>query len=652
MSWDEALFRFAWRLRRGRRYAAAEPERQRAANLADLKTPLTLVARALSGEALDIQEAEHVGGYAGDVIYLPRAVRLAPTPGDNARVYLYRVAYAVTSRRLGFTLPAGAALPADFRAFCTLVAVPPTRQALEAAMPASQVLRQELSALLLRDRPVPEHLDAIGGRLEALRQALLGREADVPAPLSALLWRIVTAAESWDDTALPDLWRQFRHGVQRASRRVPAAPLVLWGQLMPFRAESRPVSPGRPLQRHSASSFPSGTELPGKPKEDVRRVILDQKDIDNDTLIHTFEKIETAEEFSGVTRTPDGADELAHHADALDELDMREVVRTNTPTYSVYRADLRFDDDTGDLESAEPQSGVAFAYDEWDGRAQRYRPAWCTVHVGQPTIPAGADQAAAAIVRKHARTVHEVRLLLDKLRYKRLLRNRQIEGTDIDVDAVVDRYATVRGGQRPDDRLYLAQRRQRRDLVTLLLIDMSASTDAWIEGRRVLDIAIESALVLGEVLSQWGDRVGMAGFYSNTRRDCRFIMLKPFDADWHRSRAALTGLEPTGYTRIGPAVRHGTALLQRQRAAKKLLLLLSDGKPIDYDRYEGRYGIADVRQAIREAHHSRIHTYALAIDVQAKLYLPQMFGSGSFRILPHPAHLVRGLSEVYGQLAR
>ena len=70
---------------------------------------------------------------------------------------------------------------------------------------------------------------------------------------------------------------------------------------------------------------------------------------------------------------------------------------------------------------------------------------------------------------------------------------------------------------------------------------------------------------------------------------------------------------------------------------QKLLLLISDGKPTDYDRYEGRYGIADVRQAMREAHQARIHTYALAVDVQAKHYLPQMFGSGNFQILPHPA---------------
>ena len=444
MSWDEALFRLAWKLKRGRRHAAAEPERQREARLADLKTSLTLVARALSGEALEVQEAEHVGGYAGEVIYLPRTVHLVPTPDDNARVYLYRVAYAVTSRQLAFTVPPS--LPADFRTFHTLVAVPPTRRALESALSASQTLHQEFSTLLLQDRPSPATMDTTAARLEALTQALLGRESAVPEPLFELLRCIVTAARPWDESGLRDLWRQFRHGVRRASRRAPTSPLVLWGQLMPFRAESRPVAAGSSQQRHAASSFPSGTELPGKPKEDVRRVVLDQRDIDKDTLIHTFEKIETAEEFSGVTRTPDGADELAHHADALDELDMREVVRTSIPTHSVYKADLRLSDDTGDFESAEPQSGTAFTYDEWDGRAQRYRPAWCTVYVSQPAAPASADQTAAAILRKHARMVHEVRLLLDKLRHKRLLRNRQTEGTDIDVDAVVDRYATVRGG--------------------------------------------------------------------------------------------------------------------------------------------------------------------------------------------------------------
>ena len=73
--------------------------------LADLRAHLTLVARALSGAPLDIQEAEHAGGFAGDVLYL-RAMSFAEDPEANALAYLYRVAYTVTSRQLGCVLSA------------------------------------------------------------------------------------------------------------------------------------------------------------------------------------------------------------------------------------------------------------------------------------------------------------------------------------------------------------------------------------------------------------------------------------------------------------------------------------------------------------------------------------------------------------------
>ena len=64
----------------------------------------------------------------------------------------------------------------------------------------------------------------------------------------------------------------------------------------------------------------------------------------------------------------------------------------------------------------------------------------------------------------------------------------------------------------------------------------------------------------------------------------------------------------------------------------------------------GYQGIADVRQAIREAGQARIHTYALAVDVQAKLYLPEMFGAGNYQILPHPSYLVHSLAQLYTRL--
>ena len=179
------------------------------------------------------------------------------------------------------------------------------------------------------------------------------------------------------------------------------------GSAHAFRAGFLPVGPGSQRQRLAASSFPSGGELPGKPKEEVRRVVLDQKDIDNDTLVHTFEKIETAEEFGGVTRTPDGADELAHHAEALEELDMREVVRTSIPTLSVYKADLRFEAAAGDLDSTDAQSDIAFTCDEWYGRAQRSRLPGARCTSPSRTFPRALIQTAVGVIRKHARVTHK-----------------------------------------------------------------------------------------------------------------------------------------------------------------------------------------------------------------------------------------------------
>ena len=93
-------------------------------------------------------------------------------------------------------------------------------------------------------------------------------------------------------------------------------------------------------------------------------------------------------------------------------------------------------------------------------------------------------------------------------------------------------------------------------------------------------------------------------------------------------------------------------MLLRSGAKQRLLLLVSDGKPTDLDRYEGRYGIADVRQAVREAEAAAVDTFALAVDAQARLYLPRMFGPSRFAILSSPAHLANAMARVCGGLLR
>ncbi|MCX6187244.1 MAG: NorD protein, partial [Bacteroidetes bacterium] len=82
----------------------------------------------------------------------------------------------------------------------------------------------------------------------------------------------------------------------------------------------------------------------------------------------------------------------------------------------------------------------------------------------------------------------------------------------------------------------------------------------------------------------------------------------------------------------------------------KWVVLISDGKPNDFDRYEGKYGINDVKQALRELHEMQINAYALAIEAEAKYYLPQMFGQNHYQILTTPTALLQSMVKLYEKI--
>ena len=139
-------------------------------------------------------------------------------------------------------------------------------------------------------------------------------------------------------------------------------------------------------------------------------------------------------------------------------------------------------------------------------------------------------------------------------------------------------------------------------------------------------------------------KLSIGAFYSNTRRDCRFLVAKGFEDSSRLGLQRLHGIAPAGYTRIGPAVRHALEVLDRSGARRRLILLLTDAKPTDYDHYEGHYGVEDVRQALREAGEQGVHCLALAVRDKGEAYLTQMFGLHGWMLLPD-VHSFRGVSS-------
>ncbi|MBK6695246.1 MAG: VWA domain-containing protein [Myxococcales bacterium] len=393
----------------------------------------------------------------------------------------------------------------------------------------------------------------------------------------------------------------------------------------------RPGSAASPVQgsEQNADDLPRPTterDAKRRPPPARKRRLTEDEEGEN-PFTHSFEKVHTAEEHKGGNKRADGSDQLDDQLAALDALDPDEVVLSRERTRSVYRSDFVFDGST----EARTDRGPGLCYDEWDSGRRRYLARHCavTVEAARGTTSGGVE-LRRRIASDERRAVGETRARVLRIDAARRWHTRQSDGPDVDLDALVERSAALRAGHDGATRLYVSRRRRGPSLAALLLIDGSLSTDAWVANRRVLDVERDAATIVGLAFEGLIDELAMASFCSFSHEDCRFTPIKAFKESLQKGLERLAALEPRGYTRVGPALRHATRVLERAGAQRRVIVLFSDGKPTDTDRYEGRHGIGDVRQAVREAKERGVDVFALSVDPRSRPLLPRMFGAHSF----------------------
>jgi nitric oxide reductase NorD protein len=368
-------------------------------------------------------------------------------------------------------------------------------------------------------------------------------------------------------------------------------------------------------------------------------------------MIRADEPMESVEDPMGLQRPADQDDDAdaADLADSLSELPEARVVQSPGRPREVLDSD-------GAMVARAPArihhiaEHPGIVYPEWDYRLAAYRQRGAVVR--SSCAASGSGAWVEEVMARHAALVRRVRRRFDGLRPRRLRVGLQADGADLDLSAYVTAFANWRARQSADDRFYTAARPVRRDLAIALLIDVSASTDSWVSGSlRIIDVEKESLIVLLEALDALGDRYAALGFSGEGPGDVRVVTIKHFD---ERSgvdvRRRVAALEPDGYTRAGAAIRHASAVLAREVARHRLLLILSDGKPNDVDQYAGRYGIEDTRQAIAEARMQRLVPYCLTVDREAPAYMPSIFGPRGYAVLRRQDLLPAVLIEVVRRL--
>ena len=292
-------------------------------------------------------------------------------------------------------------------------------------------------------------------------------------------------------------------------------------------------------------------------------------------------------------------------------------------------------------------------YPEWDCNASTYRELGAVVRQLAPAE--GSTTWADHVLDEHPALVRRVRREFERLRARRTRLLRQRDGDELDLDACVRAIADASTGDATDERLYVAVRAARRTIAITLLVDVSGSTrDEVSDGRRVIDVEKMTLLLASEAFDALGDAYSIQTFASGGAADVRVATLKEFrESNGDTVRRRIAGIEAGGNTRLGAAIRHATAMISAQPAGHRLLLILSDGKPNDVDRYFLTYAIEDSRQAVFEARAAGIYPYCLTIDAHdPDPYLARVFGTAGHAILRRPEQLPVALLDLVRELLR
>lgn len=312
---------------------------------------------------------------------------------------------------------------------------------------------------------------------------------------------------------------------------------------------------------------------------------------------------------------------------------------------------LNVGDDRRGTHAAGSPSGRVFLYDEWDGLIQDYRSRWCRV-VEQTAAEATADFAELTLA-SHGPAVRLLRRYFESIRPPGLRRvHGQTDGEELDLDALVRRAADRAAGAEPSDRMYIRREKRERNVAAAFLVDLSGSTSRQLEtgSRRVIDVEKESLVLLCEALEAVGDQYAIYGYSGRGRAQVDFVVMKEFDErDRNLPARRIGAVTPLHQNRDGAAIRHAAAKLLTRDARVKLLILLSDGKPLD-DGYADEYALEDTKRALREARMAGVDPFCITVDRDADDYLKRMYGDVNFLVIDRIAALPERLPRIYQRL--
>ncbi|SDR33767.1 VWA domain-containing protein [Pseudovibrio sp. Tun.PSC04-5.I4] len=416
------------------------------------------------------------------------------------------------------------------------------------------------------------------------------------------------------------------------------APVPIW-----IACEQVSGERGEERSDEQAPPTPQGANVNSKRKG--KREKREQADRTDSFIVHRFEAILSWVESMNLNRDVDDDDEK-NAQKAADDQDYISLSKNKKKAATRLRLHLDLSPEDADHERLSDK----YTYPEWDHRKRTYLEDHCRV-LEKDAVP---DFDSVLLTDPyHKRRIRQVKRQFEALRPKRIMQLRQAEGAELDLDALVTAQVDLKASGYASDRIFQDARAVERDLSVAMLLDTSRSTESSVGNSSVIEIAGAALAALAGGVDASGDHLGIWGF-SSLKRDRVFVnKAKGFQDPMNNEVIAKIGsLKPCYYTRLGAAIRHTTAQLALQQTQRKLLIVLTDGKPNDLDHYEGIHGIEDSHMAVREARKLGMSVHGVIVDEDGQDWFARIFGKGGFTLFPNPERLTRALPDIYRNLTK
>ena len=298
----------------------------------------------------------------------------------------------------------------------------------------------------------------------------------------------------------------------------------------------------------------------------------------------------------------------------------------------------------------------SYRYDEWDSSINDYRSEWSTVNEMEPTGGTTAQYKRA--MERYGNEIALIRHTFGLMKPEAFHRMKeQNDGTEIDIDAYTESLIARKCGENPDEGMYIRWDKHERDVATLFLMDVSASTRKILgmDGRSILDVEKDSLIIMSQALESIGDKYAIYAFSGKSRNNVEYFVIKEFDEGFSDDVARrMSILSSESNTRLGPAIRHSIKKLEQAGARTKMLILLSDGEPYDRargeDSYLGDIAQEDTRMAIMEGKARGMHFFCITVDKNPGDYLDNIFSDVGYTIIDDALMLPEMLPLLYKRL--